>query len=75
MTSILGSAITSVTGGASSASTAATHLARISSPTPSDPDIATDFVTLTVGGNQVAVGAKLAETAQQDDKTLLDIVA
>ena len=69
----------SVTGALSqataSASGAAERLARASSPQPSDPGIASDFVTLSQSSTQVSVAVKLAQVAQQMDRSVLDIVA
>jgi hypothetical protein len=75
MTPIMSSALSGLGSAGALASSAATSLSRISSPQPGDPDIASDFVTLSSASNGVAVGAKLAQVAQQDDKTLLDIIA
>jgi hypothetical protein len=75
MISILGSAALGVTRGTEMASGAAADLSRISDPEPNDPDIATDFVTLSLGGAQVAISSKVAQAAQEEQKSLLDMIA
>jgi hypothetical protein len=74
MMSLLGSAFAGLSTAETSAGRAATDLSRISVPR-SSTNVVGDFVTMSVSTNQVGVSAKLAETAEQDDKTLLDIVA
>jgi len=75
MVSLLGSALDGISSATTTAGSAASYLSRISSPKAGDPDIATDFVTLSESSDGVAIGVKLADTAQEDDKTLLSIVA
>jgi hypothetical protein len=75
MISMLGSALAGLARGETTASTTAADVSRISAPEPGDPDIATDFVTLSVAGAQVAVSSKVAEAAEEEQKTLLSIVA
>jgi hypothetical protein len=75
MISMLGSATQGAERGEATAATAAADLSRISEPRPADPDVASDLVTLSLGSSQVAVSSKVAETAQQDDKALLDMFA
>jgi hypothetical protein len=78
MIPMLSSALAGLGSAGALASTAATNLSRISSPASSDPgapDVASDFVTLSVAGAGVAVSVKLAQVAQENDKTLLDIMA
>ncbi len=75
MVSILGSALSGIASGEASASTAASQLTRVSEPSAGNADIATDFVTLSLGAAQVGIGAKLAETSEETTKALLNIVA
>jgi hypothetical protein len=78
MVSILGSALAGITRADSSASAAATGISRLSSPpagAASAPSLATDFVTLSVAGTQLEASTTLAETAREDDRTVLDMFA
>jgi hypothetical protein len=68
--SIVASGLAGIASGAGSAAGAARDLAEGTAP-----DVASDFVTLSQGSLGVAVGAKLVETAEQVDATLLDIIA
>ena len=49
-------------------STAAASLCRVSSPSPGDPGIAHDFVTLSLGGSQLEISAATARTEQQTQR-------
>jgi len=72
---MLGSALSGIARADASAGTAAADISRLTSPQPGDPEIASDFVTLSTSASGVAIGAKLAHVAQEDDKALLSIVA
>ena len=75
MISLLSSSLVGIARGENSAGTAAAAVAGFSQPAVGDPDIATDFVTLSQASSQVAVSSKLAKVAQENDRALLDIIA
>ena len=75
MISLLGSALSGLARGEAAAGAAAADISRISSPAAGDPDIATDFVTLSVASSEVAISTKVAQAGEQEQATLLSIVA
>jgi hypothetical protein len=75
MISMLDSAISGLTRAETSATAAAVDVSHAGEGVPPEPDVASDFVTLSVSGAEVAVSCKVATAFQQDDKALLDIVA
>lgn len=75
MISLLGSALSGIASGEARASSAAADLSRAPEAGSGGPDVASDFVTLSTGRDQVAIAAKVAKVDQEDQKALLDIVA
>jgi hypothetical protein len=75
MSPVLGSAVAGIQRGEALAASSAAAIARAPLSRPGDPDLASDFVTLTSAGAAVAIGAKVARVDQETRKALLDIVA
>jgi hypothetical protein len=75
MISVLGSALAGIQRGEALAASSAASIARPPAPVAEDPDLASDFVTLSSAGAAVAIGAKVARADQETRRALLDIVA
>jgi hypothetical protein len=75
MVSMLGSALLGLARAGTTADVAAADIARGAGGAGGAPDVAADFVTLSVAGASVAIDAKVAKAAESDDEALLDVVA